>query len=77
MLRRKPDLAHRRCAATDPGHAEKAAALRLRYKRNGAANLSLFLDEHRSWRKVKVTEPRTPDDLAHGMRDLLDSIIPR
>jgi transposase len=29
------------------------------YKRNGTANLFVFLNAHRSWRKVKVTERRT------------------
>ena len=28
------------------------------YKRNGTANLFIFLDVHRPWRKVKVTESR-------------------
>jgi hypothetical protein len=28
------------------------------YKRNGNANLFVFLDVHRPWRKVKVTESR-------------------
>src|SRR5215510_4860181 len=29
------------------------------YRRNGTANLFIFLDVHRPWRKVKVTERRT------------------
>lgn len=28
------------------------------YKRNGTANLFMFLDVHRPWRKVKVTDSR-------------------
>ena len=28
------------------------------YKRNGTTNLFIFLDAHRSWRKVKVTNSR-------------------
>jgi len=32
------------------------------YRRNGTANLFIFLDAHRSWRKVKVTERRTAED---------------
>src|SRR5690349_11354400 len=27
------------------------------YHRNGTANLFVFLDAHRSWREVKVTDP--------------------
>src|SRR5207245_7479784 len=32
------------------------------YKRNGTANLFIFLDVHRPWRKVKVTDSRTAVD---------------
>jgi len=46
------------------------------YKRNGTANLFVFLDAHRSWRKVKVTERRAAEDFAHCMRDLVDSHYP-
>lgn len=42
------------------------------YRRNGTANLFVFLDAHRCWRKVKVTERRTAEDFAHCMRDLID-----
>ena len=31
----------------------------MRYKRNGTVNLFVFLDAHRSWRHVKVTDHRT------------------
>jgi hypothetical protein len=46
------------------------------YRRNGTANLFIFLDAHRSWRKVKVTERRTNQDFAHCMRDLVDLHYP-
>jgi transposase len=42
------------------------------YRRNGTANLFIFIDAHRSWRKVKVTDQRTAIDFAHCMRDLVD-----
>jgi transposase len=42
------------------------------YKRNGTANLFVFIDAHRSWRKVKVTDQRTAIDFAHCMRELVD-----
>jgi transposase len=45
------------------------------YKRNGAANLFIFLDAHRPWRKVKVTEQRAAEDFAACMRELTD--VPR
>ena len=33
------------------------------YRRNGVVNLFVFLDAHRSWRRVKVTGHRTADEL--------------
>jgi transposase len=47
------------------------------YKRNGTANLFVFLDAHRSWRKVKVTDRRAAQDFAHCMRDLADLHYPQ
>jgi transposase len=47
------------------------------YRRNGTANLFVFLDAHRSWRKVKVTERRAAEDFAACMRDLVDVHYPR
>jgi hypothetical protein len=38
------------------------------YRRNGTANLFVFLDAHRSWRKVKVTERRAAEDFAEHAR---------
>ena len=46
------------------------------YRRNGTANLFVFLDAHRPWRKVKVTDRRTADDFADCMRDLVDVHYP-
>ena len=46
------------------------------YKRNGTANLFIFLDVHRPWRKVKVTERRSAQDYAHCMRELVDVHCP-
>jgi len=47
------------------------------YKRNGTVNLFVFLDAHRPWRKVKVTDSRTARDFAECMRDLVDLHYPR
>ena len=47
------------------------------YRRNGTVNLFVFLDAHRSWRKVKVTDQRTAQDFAECMRDLVDVHYPR
>ena len=46
------------------------------YRRNGTANLFVFLDVNRPWRKVKVTERRTGEDFAVCMRDLTDVHYP-
>jgi hypothetical protein len=37
----------------------------------------VFLDAHRPWRAVKVTEQRTACDFAECMRDLVDRHYPR
>jgi DDE superfamily endonuclease len=47
------------------------------YKRNGTVNLFVFLDAHRPWRKVKVTDSRTAVDFAACMRDLTDVHYPK
>jgi transposase len=46
------------------------------YRRNGTANLFVFLDAHRPWRHVKATERRTARDFAACMRDLADIHYP-
>jgi len=46
------------------------------YRRNGTANLFVFLDAHKSWRHVKVTNQRTSQDFAYCMRDLVDTHYP-
>ena len=47
------------------------------YKRNGTANLFIFLDVHRSWRRVKVTASRAAVDFAACMRELTDVHFPK
>jgi transposase len=46
------------------------------YRRNGTVNLFVFLDAHRPWRKVKVTDHRTADEFALCMRELVDVHYP-
>src|ERR1700751_522829 len=45
-------------------------------RRNGPANLFVFLDAHRSWRRVKVTDRRAAQDFAQCMRELVDVHYP-
>ena len=40
-------------------------------------NLFVFLDAHRPWRKVSVTDRRTAEDFAQCMRELVDVHYPR
>src|ERR1700727_459986 len=46
------------------------------YRRNGTVNLFVFLETHKSWRHVKVTDHRTARDFADCMRDLADIRYP-
>jgi transposase len=57
----------------EPGQPERYDC---EYKRNGTANLFIFLDAHRSWRKVKVTDRRAAADFAACMRELTDVHFP-
>ncbi len=57
----------------EPGQPERYD---FEYRRNGTVNLFVFLDAHRPWRKVKVTDRRTAVDFAACMRDLTDIHFP-
>ena len=57
----------------EPGQPERYDC---EYRRNGTANLFVFLDAHRSWRHVKVTDQRTAQDFAACMCDLSDVHYP-
>jgi transposase len=58
----------------EPGQLERYDC---EYRRNGTANLFVFLDAHRPWRTVKVTDRRTARDFAQCMRDLGDLHYPK
>jgi transposase len=60
--------------AAEPGRLERYDC---EYKRNGTVNLFIFLDVHRSWRKVKVTDSRAAVDFAACMRELTDVHFPK
>jgi transposase len=60
--------------APEPGQIERYDC---EYRRNGTANLFVFLDANRPWRKVKVTERRTSEDFAACMRELTDVHYPK
>lgn len=46
------------------------------YCRKGIANLFIFFDRHRGWRKVKPTQQKRSIDFAECMRDLVDIHYP-
>ena len=46
------------------------------YKRNGTANLFVFMNANHGWRHVKPTDRRTKVDFAECMRDLVDVHYP-
>ena len=58
---------------TAPGQPERYDC---EYKRRGTVNLFVFLDAHKSWRHVKVTDQLTARDFAECMRDLADIHCP-
>jgi transposase len=64
----------RRPIPPEPGQIERYDC---EYRRNGTANLFVFLDANRPWRKVKVTERRTAQDFAVCMRELTDLYYPK
>jgi hypothetical protein len=46
------------------------------YRREGTCNLFMCFEPLRGWRHVKVTDRRTTQDFAHGMKELVDSHFP-
>lgn len=46
------------------------------YQRAGVANIFMFFDRHRRWRKTKVTDNKTAIDFADCMRELVDIDYP-
>ena len=55
------------------GHPERYDT---EYKREGTANLFLFVQPLRGWRHVNVTKQRTKQDFAQQMRLLVDQYFP-
>lgn len=45
-------------------------------RRCGTVNLFVFMDAHRPWRRVKVTDRRTRQDFGECMRELVDVDYP-
>lgn len=60
-----------------PAAPGRPARVDYEYRRNGTANLFVFLDVHQPWRHVKVTDRRAASDFAECMRDLADVHYPK
>lgn len=58
---------------TEPG---RPARVDYEYRREGTANVFMFLDAHRPWRHAKVTDRRASSDFAECMRELVDVHYP-
>ena len=58
----------------EPGKTERYD---YEYRRNGVANLFVFLDAHQPWRHVKVTEHKTALDFAQCMCELAEVHYPQ
>lgn len=59
-----------------PAKPGQSAIYDYEYRRQGTANLFMFVDAHCSWRHVKATQRRTNIDFAECMRDLVDEHYP-
>ena len=46
------------------------------YKRSGVANIFMFVDRHKGWRKAKATNYKRAVDFAHCMKELVDEDFP-
>jgi hypothetical protein len=60
-----------------PVRPGRAARYDYEYRREGTCNLCVFVQPHRGWRHVKVTERRTKQDFAQCMKDLVDVHFPQ
>lgn len=60
-----------------PARPGQVARVDYEYRRNGTANLFVFLDAHRPWRHVEVTPRRTSADFARQMHTLVFEHYPQ
>ena len=60
-------------SAAKPGQAGR---MDYEYKRVSVANIFMFFDRHRGWRKAKATANKKAEDFALCMKDLVDEHYP-
>ena len=65
-----------RCASRSRPSRASSSATTTSTAATAPPTSSSFLDAHRPWRKVKVTERRAAEDFAHCMRELVDVHYP-
>jgi hypothetical protein len=68
LLRREPIQLIGEVHAPIPARPGQFERYDFEYKRNGTANLFVFLDIHRPWRKVKATNSWAAIDFASPQR---------
>ena len=54
----------------------KASRVDYEYKRVSVANIFMFFDRHRGWRKAKATPTKKAEDFAQCMKELVDEHYP-
>jgi len=59
-----------------PAKSGQVAKQDYEYERAGMANIFMFFDRHRGWRKAKVTDTKKSVDFAACMRELVDEDYP-
>lgn len=59
-----------------PAKPGQAARMDYEYKRVSVANIFMFFDRHRGWRKASVTPNKKAEDFAQCMKELIDEHYP-
>lgn len=73
----KPKQLVKETRAPVPCAKGRPARIDYEYERNGTANVFLFVDPLRGWRRVEATERRTRLDWARQIKRLVDADYPR
>lgn len=63
---------------TSPSQTKRGQVARMdyEYKRVSVANIFMFFDRHRGWRKAKATSTKKANDFAQCMKELVDEHYP-
>lgn len=69
-------LADKLVSLSDVETISKASRVDYEYKRVSVANIFMFFDRHKGWRKAKVTPAKKAEDFAQCMKELVDEHYP-